>query len=220
MGLPDEQTNPFREKAHKIAEKYSFQGKWNKVEEFILLPKLAPGEILSWYLSDHSVEDWFGFLPIITKIIRSGRPYPLYPKESKRIVKYPQRKRGYNDKGTLPRYDKLPREYYAREDKERTEIIPHSEQSFYPSWYTEVNLARGPIEEHRTSLDTKNMNWSEPNDKRTKERKEARKLVERATKTISLPYKEPRKNRTRGRGTTTKDQEDPTSSDSSEIKKR
>jgi hypothetical protein len=135
MGLPDDQQNSFREKAHRISEKHNFEGGWSLVEEFLQLNNNAPGKIISWYLEKHSPEDWFGdCLRRTIKIIKSGKSYnPYLP--YKGTVNYPERKRGYNDKGSLSRPDKLGKEYYVRPDKEKTLLTELNKTSFYADWY-------------------------------------------------------------------------------------
>jgi len=139
IGLPDFQQNEFRTKAHKIAEKYSFQGEWASVEELLQLNNIAPGQIIAWYLKTHSPEDWFGdTLRRCIKIMKSARTYnPYLP--SKHKVRIPERKRGYDDKGSLPRYDKLGKEYYAVPDKEKTVLPDLNNTPFYPTWYNQEN---------------------------------------------------------------------------------
>lgn len=140
MGLPDLQQNRFRQRVHAIAEYNQLQGQWAEVEELLLLQTNVPGEILQWYLNKHSVEAWFGTdLKRIIKIIRSARTYnPYKPNRSK--VNHPQRKRGYNDKGSLSRVDKLTLEHWYR-PKETTEIPDICANPFYPEWYAqEKNL--------------------------------------------------------------------------------
>lgn len=141
LGLPDEQQNGFRKRAHKIAEKYKFQGQWAEVEEFLLLQTTAPGLILNWYFKKHSPEDWFGdTLRRIIKIMRMGKTFnPYLP--NKNTVNYPQRKRGYNDKGSLSSPQKLRPESYVRPEQEKTEIPELSKTSFYPDWYQSEKLS-------------------------------------------------------------------------------
>jgi hypothetical protein len=142
LGLSDDQQNKFRLKAHKIAEKYDYMGQWFQVEEFLLLDNNAPGNILQWYLESHSVEDWFGdSLKRIIKIMKSGKVInPYLPLNGP--VRYPQTKRGYDDKGSLPRFDKLRKEHYARPDKIKTEIPELNNTPFYPEWYNQEETNR------------------------------------------------------------------------------
>lgn len=149
MGLPDQQQNRFRQRAHAIAEFNNFQGKWNEVEELLLLHDTAPGKILSWYLTKHSVQAWFGTdLVRIINIIRSARTYNPYF-ANKSHVNYPERKRGYNDKGSLSRVDKLTLSHWYT-PKEITEIPDLDKHPFYPAWYAqEKNLMQ---EDLRVSL--------------------------------------------------------------------
>lgn len=141
LGLPDEQQNRFRERAHKIAERYKYEGQWSEVKELLSLQTTAPGRILSWYFEKHSPEDWFGdTLRRIIKIMRSGKTYnPYLPNKGK--VKYPQRKRGYNDKGSLSSFDKLSPEHLAKTERDRSEYPALNKQPFYPDWYQAEKLS-------------------------------------------------------------------------------
>jgi len=142
MGLPDDQQNKFRERAHKIAEKYNFAGQWGQVEEFLLLENNAPGKVLQWFFETHSPEDWFGDnlrrIIKIMKMAKSKNPYLPH----KGPVKRPERKRGYDDKGSLPRPDKLRAESYRRPEKEITEIPELNNTPFYPDWYNREETIR------------------------------------------------------------------------------
>lgn len=134
MGISDDQQNTFRRRAHRIAEHHKFQGEWAEIEELLQLQNNAPGILMSTYFRYNSVEKWFGSdLKLIIKILRSGKTYNPYS-QTKKPVKYPQRKRGYNDKGSLSRFDKLSIEYYIT-PKEITELPDLNNTPFYPDWY-------------------------------------------------------------------------------------
>lgn len=140
MGLPDDQQNKHRERAHKIAQKYKYEGQWLKVKEILDLQTTAPGKILQWYFTNHNPEDWFGDnLRRIIKIIRLAKSYNPYL-ETKGKVKYPQRKRGYNDKGSLSRSFKLGPDLLSKPDLERTEYTEINNTPFYPEWYEREKL--------------------------------------------------------------------------------
>ena len=134
MGLPDEQQNMFRKKCHQVSEYHKFQGEWLEIEELLQLQNNAPGRIISFYLERHSSDAWFGTdLPRIIRIIRSGKTYnPYLPKKGK--VNTPQRKRGYNDKGSLSSTDKLTLQHWIT-PRDRTELPDISKTPFYPEWY-------------------------------------------------------------------------------------
>ena len=140
MGLPDDQQNKQRERAHKIAERYKYEGQWLKIKEILDLQTTAPGKILQWYFANHSPEDWFGDnLKRIIRIIRSAKAYNPYL-ENKARPRYPQRKRGYNDKGSLSSSFKLGPELLSKPDLERTEYTELNNQPFYPDWYEREKL--------------------------------------------------------------------------------
>jgi len=136
MGLPDDQQNRIRQRAHKIAEFKNYQGEWAEVEELLQLQHNIPGKILTWYLTKHSIEAWFGNdLKRIIKIIATARTFnPYLP--TKKPVKKPQRKRGYNDKGSLSSVDKLTLEHWKKR-RTITKITDIEKTPFYPKWYAE-----------------------------------------------------------------------------------
>lgn len=136
IGLKDEDQNKIRQRAHKIAEYYRYQGEWNLVEELLQLNNNAPGSILQWYLTRHSVESWFGNdLNRMIKLLQTGKTYNPYLSH-KQKVKKPQRKRGYADKGSLSAVDKLPIEYWIK-PRSTTETKDLQQNSFFPDWYSE-----------------------------------------------------------------------------------
>lgn len=102
IGLNPIQEEEFKEQFGKIAHKFNYQGEWNRVKEILHSEPFTPGVVLMNYLTDRSPEDFFGndlkTIKKIYKTLKSVNPY--IPRNSK--VKYPQRKRGYDDKGHLP----------------------------------------------------------------------------------------------------------------------
>lgn len=96
----------------QIAYYRNYLGKWSIVRDLTLL-KPAPGIILQFLLENYcSTNDWFGNhikkLPRIYRGAKFQNPYIQIPYS----VKKPQRKRGYDDKGTLRPKDSLSIEYF------------------------------------------------------------------------------------------------------------
>lgn len=187
LGFPDNQQNDFRDRAHKIAERYNFEGQWKEVEDLLQLNSSAPGRIIQWYLESHSPEDWFGdTLKRTIKIMRLAKHYnPYLP--TKHPVRYPERKRGYNDKGSLSRYDKLRREHFARDEKEITMLDSLKQNSFYPSWYTQEKHLKQTTLMEELLFPEVNEKENDNNDKSTKKCKKQDQTREVTSRSIKSP---------------------------------
>lgn len=85
----------------KIAQKaylHNYEGEWSTVQEALEQRIQTPREFYKWFLQRRSPEEFFGNLQKkarrLLRIIRIKKRDPHGP------VHYPQRKRGYRDKGT------------------------------------------------------------------------------------------------------------------------
>lgn len=90
----------FTEEMASRCYKNNYQGKWELVQDFIELQPHTLYNILE-FLEDHfSYCDLYGnILPLVEKLAKSLKVGRQRPNNGR--VKKPQRRRGYNDKGTL-----------------------------------------------------------------------------------------------------------------------
>lgn len=107
-------TENIREHFGRMATNYRLEGKWSIVQEILeRTTNLSVYQVWSIILRNLSPQDWFGnFVPLMTKAIRSLRYRCIYSSvvSDTRKVNKPQRKRGYNDKGTQrPSHKWLPK---------------------------------------------------------------------------------------------------------------
>jgi len=82
---------------------YSYSGIWQEVQDYLELYQNDPLWFLEKYLTTHSINDLFGnFFPRVEKTMNRiiKKPETMY-KHRLPPVRYPHRKRGYDDKGTL-----------------------------------------------------------------------------------------------------------------------
>jgi hypothetical protein len=101
LGLNPIQEEDLRKKILTIADKKRYQGKWSEVRDLVLTSPFVPYNVLAEFVKNLSPQDFFGNeIKRLKRIIRSLRVSNPY-EPSKRPVKYPERKRGYDDKGTL-----------------------------------------------------------------------------------------------------------------------
>lgn len=79
---------------------YNYQGKWKIVQELLELSPDYPADILRYLEQHFSPETIFGnIVPMVRKMLLLMKLNKNINRRNK--VKKPQRKRGYNDKGTL-----------------------------------------------------------------------------------------------------------------------
>lgn len=91
-----------RNQLAKISYSHNFEGDWKLVDELVRQDPYTPAKVLEYYLSQVGPHSYFGnTLPLMKIIKRNMQPKYLYQK-STAPVRYPERKRGYNDKGHLP----------------------------------------------------------------------------------------------------------------------
>lgn len=130
LGLNPDQELSLRTQLLKIAHKYNYQGEWSRVRDLLTLPIFSPHKVLEEHLKDRGLHDFFGNdLRTIKRIWNTLRTYnPYIPKETP--VKYPVRKRGYDDKGSLRTSSLLP-EHYQRPEKEKIETIEPTNTLFW-----------------------------------------------------------------------------------------
>lgn len=156
LGLNPVQEYDLRRQLAIIAHKFKFQGEWNRVREILLVKPFRPGPVLNEHLKDRSPQDYFGNdLKELKRIYYNGlKSFNPYEVKNSR-VKYPQRKRGYDDKGSLPKSSYgagdttriIPRE-------RREELIVHeSEEKLFQSdvMPSEKIYERGTLGEKTTS---------------------------------------------------------------------
>lgn len=110
------QIQRIRDTLGKMAHNYSYQGNWNVVGE--ILEQTDSLDIRStWIIIFKNINenDWYGnYVPRILRAIKGLKVTKVYSfvSEDTRPVKQPQRKRGYNDKGSQRlSHQWLPSEY-------------------------------------------------------------------------------------------------------------
>lgn len=125
----------YREVYRKLANRayhYAYQGDWGILQSFLEQKPRSLNELVKMIRSQFSDYDIFGNLcPLIRRILGSARKYKLYNRVYRQRVNYPQRKRGYNDKGSLRQTSRwLPRcgmPESQREDRRHlAEFIPRN----------------------------------------------------------------------------------------------
>lgn len=106
------------EKIARIARNYQYEGKWSLVQE-LLETKNIP-YYLSLVLCEHfSPEDLFGNLAPLVRKKALQIKFRKYQTQKPR-VRYPKRKRGYDDKGSLrPSHLWLPKDVHLGPNPER-----------------------------------------------------------------------------------------------------
>jgi hypothetical protein len=101
LGLNPIQELDLKEKILKICHKRNYQGEWKTVKEILTEIPYTPPSVFMHYFKNHSTEQLFGndlkVMKRIWKSLKSVNPYA----PSMKPVKYPKRKRGYDDKGHL-----------------------------------------------------------------------------------------------------------------------
>lgn len=100
LDLNGDQETVLRNQFSKIAYNKNYQGKWNLVEKLVRLKPFFPNSIIATIIKELGPYTFFGnYLRLSKKMIRILQIEPLY-NEKIVPVKFPQRKRGYNDKGS------------------------------------------------------------------------------------------------------------------------
>lgn len=110
-----------RQHIAKMASTYRYEGQWKIVAEILsTTDSMVIDPTWNLITENMSKEDWFGnFVPKLVQAIKALRWQKVYHSvvEDTRPYHRPQRKRGYNDKGSSrPNHKWLPRYAYARED--------------------------------------------------------------------------------------------------------
>lgn len=95
---------PLRQHIANKAKRYSYQGRWSDVKSYLetVKPQVLR-ESLSFLLNIMSLDDFFGnFLPLLKKFWRNIEVKVQRTLASWELprVKYPKRKRGYDDRGS------------------------------------------------------------------------------------------------------------------------
>lgn len=91
----------FTDHLARMCYNYNYEGEWAKVQEILELRTLSPYNIVKLISGWMSAEDFYGnFVPLCSKLARTARIVRI-SYSNNRKVKKPQRKRGYDDKGTL-----------------------------------------------------------------------------------------------------------------------
>lgn len=128
-----------REHIAKMVDNYRHEGKWEIVGR-ILSTTTSLQVYDSWMIimENMTPNEWFGnFVPLLVQALKSLRWRKVYQfvTEDPRPVRKPQRKRGYNDKGSQrPPHKWLPRNAYVRKDiLEPTKV--KEPRSFAWFWY-------------------------------------------------------------------------------------
>jgi hypothetical protein len=95
----EDQLYRFKEKLANTAYKNNYQGKWELLQELLEQSPHYLGIIAKTVTSNFSSEDIYGnLIPLMKKMCKLMK---LRRKRNKRIrIRKPQRKRGYNDKGS------------------------------------------------------------------------------------------------------------------------
>lgn len=133
------QTDRIIEHIAQLAYRYRYSGGWRTVQDF-LESYDTPARFVEMYLQHRSFDEFFGnFLPSCDRYIRWHHK-SFKGETQKGPVLRPQRRRGYNDKGTLrPYYQRgrnLPGEESKQED--RRGFITHPLSKFFEGdrWQT------------------------------------------------------------------------------------
>lgn len=156
LGLNPVQEYELKRQLSIIADKFNHEGEWNRVKDLLNTEPFTPARVLEEHLRDRGPEDYFGHdLRELKRIWFFGlKVYNPYA-ENKSRVKYPKRKRGYDDKGRLPETS-----YGAgnttkavpRPAKEPLKEISITNTSWFSDLQRkEENVEQGTLEENRSS---------------------------------------------------------------------
>jgi hypothetical protein len=153
VGLTSVQQEHLLNQISKIAHKYNFMGEWSRVRDLLTIPQFTPYSILVEHLRDRSEDDFYGNdLRTMKRIYDTLKTYnPYIPRTP--LVKNPQRKRGYDDKGHL-RKSSSPRRIAVPDHKpERIPYIKSSEKFFFEDFdsFRRNNKTQETLVVNRTS---------------------------------------------------------------------
>lgn len=91
----------FTDHLAKMCYNYSYEGDWAKVQEILELRTITPYAVFVKLISWMSREDFYGnFVPLVLRLVRTARIVKISGSINRKVRKT-QRKRGYDDKGTL-----------------------------------------------------------------------------------------------------------------------
>lgn len=125
-----------RDHIQRMAENYRLEGDWKLVQEILeSTTSLSVRESWMPIFKRVNENDWFGnWVPELRRALRALKSRKLYfsVENDKRPVKYPVRKRGYNDKGSRrPDHKWLPTRIREIDDTQR--ILPKEPPGF--QWF-------------------------------------------------------------------------------------
>ena len=121
IGMNEVSSGTIYQRIAKIAHRARYEGEWQFVANQLQIAP-TPAYQLECFLSDRSLNDFFGNdIHRLKKMIRRITVYNPYLSRRTRVNR-PQRKRGYDDKGSLPQTDRLGLEYFKRPN-----LIPYIE---------------------------------------------------------------------------------------------
>lgn len=91
----------FTDHLARMCFNFNYEGEWAKVQEILELRTMSPYKIVEKLSNWMSAEDYYGnFVPLCRKLARNARIVKISYGNNRKVRK-PQRKRGYDDKGTL-----------------------------------------------------------------------------------------------------------------------
>lgn len=125
-----------RDHIARMAENARFEGDWNTVRRILTEDtSLSIYDTWSFIMENMSPQDWFGnFVPNLVqalKAIRLRRRYFSVLSDT-RPVRKPQRKRGYNDKGSRRSPHQVPK-WRKRSEKDKEKIVVKEPPAF--AWF-------------------------------------------------------------------------------------
>jgi hypothetical protein len=121
-----------------MASNYRLEGDWFLVGQLLKQDTgLQVYVIWKTVLASMSLQDWFGnFVPRLRRAMRALRWRTVYFSvvTDPRPVRWPQRKRGYDDKGSWRlSHERIPREAWVREDN-LIKVTPREPAPFAWFW--------------------------------------------------------------------------------------
>lgn len=126
---------------HRMAENYNYEGKWEIVRILSELQTLTPYVVMSVISEYFSKEDFYGNLSKLSLELIKRMEVVDYYKYHEHKVKYPKRKRGYHDKGSLRSPEKwLPKDVWLGmnpEKESREKYVYRPRNPYY--WLNEKN---------------------------------------------------------------------------------
>jgi hypothetical protein len=127
----------------RMASNYRLEGDWFLVGQLLKQDTgLQIYVIWKTVLGSMTLQDWFGnFVPRLRKAIRSLRWRTMYSSvvADPRPVRWPQRKRGYDDKGSWRlSHERIPKEAWVRLENKLTKVTPREPAPFAWFWLWRV----------------------------------------------------------------------------------